>query len=154
MTYTGTWTQEGSTLLLSGTSSIPNSGESAFSAAYPYDSETGALDIGSGLHLYRVIPGMEGLWLYIHENPSGFVKLMLGGSKAYLTWYSFDDITPPLPDGGSWFEGTWWLEGRWSQEGHVLTLHAENGCAYTFTQDQTTGLLVSQEGYALSLIHI
>lgn len=153
VTYTGTWTQEGGELLLQGASRapyMPSADDVPFSVTYTYDSASGALDIGSGLHLYRTLPEMEGFWLYFPETYSGFVNLMLSESRFHLTYTTLsDERIPPLPDGGLWFEGTWWLEGTWTQEGSSLTLHAENGCMYTFTQDTTTGLLVSEDGYML-----
>lgn len=150
VTYTGTWSQEDDRLLLSGASRapyVPDASDVSFSLAYAYDGASGSLDIGSGLHLYRTLPEPEGVWLYFPEGYSGVAMLFLSENAAYLTYTSMDGSIPPLPEGGSWFEGTWWLKGSLTQEGSVLTLHAENGCMYTFTQDLTTGLLVSGDGY-------
>ena len=119
--------------------------------SYTLDASCTVLDIGGGLHLYRVIPELEGSWFYFPEASSGCVRLMLSGSKCFLTYTTLsDEPIPSLPEGGCWFEGTWWLEGRCTREDNTLTLYAENGCVYTFTQDTETGFLISPEGYAFS----
>jgi len=148
----GKWSLDGYTLTLydavslqTGIISVPQP------VSYTLDESGTVLDLSGGLHLYRVIPEMEGVWLYLPEAYSGWVQLMLSESRFFLTYTNLsDERIPPLPDGGYWFEGTWWLEGSCTQEDTSLTLHAENGFTYTFTQDTATGFLVSQEGYPFS----
>lgn len=148
----GKWSLDGYTLTLydavslqTGITDVPQP------VSYTLDESCTVLDIGGGQHLYRVIPEMEGSWVYFPEADSGWVRLMLSESKFFLTYTNLsDEHIPTLPEGGYWFEGTWWLEGSCTQEDNILTLYAENGCVYTFTQDTTTGFLISQEGYPFS----
>lgn len=148
----GKWSLDGYTLTLfdavslqTGITGVPQP------VSYTLDESGTVLDIGGGLHLYRFIPELEGIWLHFPEAYSGWIVLMLSGSNFFLTYTNLsDEHIPPLPDGGYWFEGTWWLEGSQTQEDNILTLYAENGCTYTFTQDTATGFLISQEGYAFS----
>ena len=148
----GKWHLDGYTLTLydavslqTGITGVPQP------VSYTLDESCTALDIGGGLHLYRVIPEIEGIRVYFPEAYSGWVSLMLSESKFFLTYTNLsDEHIPPLPEGGYWFEGTWWLEGRCTREDNTLTLYAENGCVYTFTQDMETGFLISAEGYAFS----